>query len=667
MRTADETAARARPGTRSARPRPKAGSRATRTRRPVWQLVALIAGGAVLIVFFLAVAERVVYSGKVMPGVDVDGIDVAGKSEDDAYADISALASDLETRPLEATIDGREVVADASLLEVDVDELATLRDARKAARSGNPIDQTAGAVLRRFRPDDVSLHVSYNEAGLTGVIDAWERETLDGRVEGNLEFDGTEVVEVLPKAGTGLLRHDARTALDAQLRSADRNTVKLPVGKVEPKLTRDDVATTAAQARAILGKTHELATDGATLTITPEQLVTAMGTRIEETETGGGPGKARAAASDATLELTIDPEKLRAALGESLGELETAPVDATFEVTSAGTVNVVPSQNGRQVDMKMVAEALLDDETRITAALEETPPERDTAWAEGLNIKEQVSTFTTNHKSGEERVKNIHRAADLLNNTIVEPGATFSLNDTIGPRTAERGFVVAPVFYGEFTEDFGGGVSQLATTTFNAVFWGGYEDVYHKPHTIYITRYPMGREATVNYPTVDLKFKNNTNAGVLIRTSYSASSITVTFYGDKEGKTVEEQDRKVLGETPVGDLYYDCPAPANVDPNNVCATLPEGQSKRVEEGHAGIDVEFYRVIEQPGQETKRERFFWRYRKTDNKTVIGHAAAPTTTTVPGAPTTPTTAAAGPTSPPTVAGTTVPPPTVPASTP
>ncbi|HEX5095064.1 MAG TPA: VanW family protein [Acidimicrobiia bacterium] len=657
MRTADETAARPRPGTRSARSRPSARKKSKRTRRPVWQLVAMVAGGALLVVFFLAVAERVVYSGKVMPGVDVEGVDVAGQSEDDSYADISALASDLETQPLHATIDGREVVADASLLEVDVDEAATLRDARKAARSGNPIEQTIGAVLRRFRPDDVSLHVSYNEAGLAGVIDAWERETLDGRVEGNIEFDGTKVVEVLPKAGTGLQRDEARELLDEELHRAERKTVKLPVGKVQPKLTRDDVATAAAQARAILGKTHDLATDGATITITPEQLVSAMGTTARESA-AGGPGKARADA-DASLELTIDPEKLRAALGDSLGALETAPVDATFEVTSSGGVNVVPSQNGRQVDMTMVADALLEDQTHITAALEETPPEHDTAWAESLHIKEQVSTFTTNHRAGEERVKNIHRAADLLNNTIVEPGATFSLNDTIGPRTEERGFVVAPVFYGEFTEDFGGGVSQLATTTFTAVFWGGYEDVYHKPHTIYITRYPMGREATVNYPTVDLKFKNNTSAGVLIRTSYSSSSITVTFYGDKEGKTVNEEDRKVLGETPVGDLYYDCPAPANVDPNNVCANLPEGQSKRVEEGHAGADVEFYRVIEQPGHDTTRERFFWRYRKTDNKTVIGHAAAPTTTVAPGA----TTA----TSTPTVAETTVPPPTVPAPNP
>ena len=242
-------------------------------------------------------------------------------------------------------------------------------------------------------------------------------------------------------------------------------------------------------------------------------------------------------------------------------------------------MQVVPSQNGRQVDMDAVATAILAGERRIDAPIAEVIPERDTAWAEGLGIKEEVSTFTTRHASGEARVTNIHVAADLLNNTIVEPGATFSLNDTIGPRTVDRGFVLAPVFYGEFTEDIGGGVSQLATTTFNAVFWGGYEDVFHKPHTIYISRYPMGREATVNYGTVDLQFRNDSNAGVLIRTSYSSNSITVTFYGDKEGKVVTEEGRKVLAERPVEQQPFECPGPPGLDKNNVCAGAAAGPAE----------------------------------------------------------------------------------------
>ncbi len=171
-------------------------------------------------------------------------------------------------------------------------------------------------------------------------------------------------------------------------------------------------------------------------------------------------------------------------------------------------------------------------------------PARTTKWAKSLGIVEQVSSFTTEYPAGQTRVENIHRGADLLNNTIVEPGHIFSLNQTIGPRTAARGFVTAPVFaQGEFFDDFGGGVSQLATTTYNAGFFGGYEDITHQPHTIYIDRYPAGREATVNYGAIDLQFKDDTKHGILIRTYYSDTSITVTLYGDNDGRTVREENR----------------------------------------------------------------------------------------------------------------------------
>ena len=113
---------------------------------------------------------------------------------------------------------------------------------------------------------------------------------------------------------------------------------------------------------------------------------------------------------------------------------------------------------------------------------------------------------------------NIGRAAELINGTLVLPGETFSLNGTVGERTAENGFVKGFIIDGgQFREDFGGGVSQVATTTFNAMFFAGLEDVEHKPHSFYISRYPAGREATVAWPTVDLKFRNDSDTGVLIQ------------------------------------------------------------------------------------------------------------------------------------------------------
>src|SRR4029079_8162873 len=131
---------------------------------------------------------------------------------------------------------------------------------------------------------------------------------------------------------------------------------------------------------------------------------------------------------------------------------------------------------------------------------------------------------------------------------VVLPGQTFSLNEALGPRTAAKGYVPAPAI-GEdlgLVEDVGGGVSQVSTTLFNATYFGGYEDVTHEVHAIYISRYPKGREATLNYPSIDNEFRNDTAAGVLIRSSYTDTSLTVSFYGSKAGRTVRSEGPNTL-------------------------------------------------------------------------------------------------------------------------
>ncbi len=197
----------------------------------------------------------------------------------------------------------------------------------------------------------------------------------------------------------------------------------------------------------------------------------------------------------------------------------------------------------------------------ITATVRNEHPSDDTAWAKTLGILHQVSSFTTDYLAGEPRVHNIHLAADVLNNTVVEPGQTFSLNDKLGPRTPEKGYVKAPIILEDgFGEDYGGGISQLTTTLFNAVFFGGYVDVDHSPHHYYISRYPMGREATIVFPYVDLKFRNDTKHGVLIRATYSETSVTVTFYGNTDGRVATEANRKILQTVPITDRLVPCPA-----------------------------------------------------------------------------------------------------------
>ena len=262
-----------------------------------------------------------------------------------------------------------------------------------------------------------------------------------------------------------------------------------------------------------------------------------------------------------------------------------------------------------------------------------------------------MSGFTTNYVPGQARVTNIHRAADIMNNTVVEPGHVFSLNDTVGARTADRGFVKAPVFYGEFTEDYGGGVSQIATTTYNAAFWGGYEIVFHQPHTIYYSRYPLGREATVNYPVLDLKWKNNSKHGVLVRATYSSDAITISLYGNREGKVIKEESTNcsttsstrrcvdIIKTTPFTTAVVPCPPKdPKVDPSNKCAALKPDEVLDLEEGHTGYDVQLFRVIDRPSHRQIRERLSWHYDMLPDVILVGAKPKGSTTTKPGSTTT-----------------------------
>ena len=138
-------------------------------------------------------------------------------------------------------------------------------------------------------------------------------------------------------------------------------------------------------------------------------------------------------------------------------------------------------------------------------------------------------------------MKNIHRISDLTRGVIIAPGETWSVNEFVGRRTAEKGFVSAPVIeQGEYSTDIGGGVSQYATTLFNAAFFAGLDIPEHKAHSIYIDRYPFAREATLAYPSVDLKIRNNTPYAVMIWPTYTDTTITVQLFSTRHAVGVQE-------------------------------------------------------------------------------------------------------------------------------
>jgi vancomycin resistance protein YoaR len=215
--------------------------------------------------------------------------------------------------------------------------------------------------------------------------------------------------------------------------------------------------------------------------------------------------------------------------------------DAAFSATEA-KATVVPAQTGRRVEAKAAiagfrnAVATLSPQLRLPVA--QTQPKVSTAQAS--EVDQLIGTFTTAHACCEPRVKNIHRIAELVDGSVFAPGTTFSLNAASGPRTAEKGFVSAPAIAdGELVDQFGGGVSQFSTTLFNAAWFAGLPILTHQPHSKYISRYPPGREATLDFDTIDLKVRNDTDSPVVIRTFTTDTSVTVALYGHTGDRKVE--------------------------------------------------------------------------------------------------------------------------------
>ncbi len=515
--------------------------------------------------------EQLLYSNRILPGVQVDGVRVGQKTNDAARDALADHAATLESEPIVATVGEQQLTIAPADVGLQVDADATYEAARDAGRTDLLPWERLGAPFARIGSGkDVPWRVSYDTAKVDAILQQWEAQQVTGLVPGDVTFAGGTVAPVMPAVGTTVDAAAARAPIDAALRSGTREPVELPTKPVPPVLTDADVQAVADSANAVLSAPYEVVTPSATLTITPEQVVTALGTTRQPDGTG--------------LALAVDPAKLATAVGSGADVFVTAPVDAGFVVNGDSTVTIVPSQDGLTLDFNVVGPAILAGQRRVEATLGPLHPVRDTAWAQALGIKEVVGSFTTEHPCCASRVTNIHLAADLMQNTVLEPGETFSLNDEVGPRTAARGFVSAPVYYQGFTTDFGGGVSQLSTTVFNAAWWAGLEIVAHQPHSIWITRYPAGREATLNYGSIDNKFRNNTAHGALVHTSYTGTSITVTIFGDKEGKVVREENRAVTSGT--------------------------------QAAGAPFVVEFDRVIEQPNVPLVREHYRWRYQQSN---------------------------------------------------
>ena len=222
------------------------------------------------------------------------------------------------------------------------------------------------------------------------------------------------------------------------------------------------------------------------------------------------------------------------------------------------------------------------------------------AEAKKLGVKQVVGSFTTYFPGTAYRYNNIGKAARLMNGTFLKPGESFSMNKTLGKRTRAAGWMAGgAIDGGRIVERLGGGISQATTTTFNAIYFAGLEDIYHKPHSLYFNRYPVGREATLDWVSVDMKFRNDSPYGVVMQASItgrpgSTGSVTVKVWSTKR--------YTIKASTPIRSNYR-APGKTIYDDSEKC--IPQSAM-------SGFDVRHHRLFYQKKKLVKKELFTWRY-------------------------------------------------------
>jgi vancomycin resistance protein YoaR len=487
-------------------------------------------------------------------------------------------------------IDGKpsELLPGEAGLKIDVRQsLSRTLSARRELGLPRRFAVWATSVLTA--PKELEPSVLVEDERLQAKLTELERANLTLPFAGGFRSEQGRLLPDYPRAGRRLDRTQARARLVAAL-ATGRRRVELPTLTVPVPVARAaidrlvDEATALASAEVVLVEPES----SRRLSITALELLRAL--RVSPSE---GPAR--------EPELRLDGELLSSSLGSRRADVEQDARSARFQIDAKERVQILPSQPELRLSASGLAEAALaaaraPERTARLHLERRSEPELSTEQASQLSIRGLVSTFTTRHPCCERRVDNIHRIADLLNGLLVKPGETVSVNAVVGPRTTKNGFVPAPTIEeGEMVETIGGGISQFATTAFNALFHGGYDIIERQPHSYWFPRYPMGHEATLSYPKPDLVFRNDTQAGMLFDTRYTPTSITVRIFGDNGGRKVEAK---------VSPRQNIVQPPLEIIPN---PSLPVDEERTSQAGMIGWSVIVARIIRFPDGTSKEER------------------------------------------------------------
>ncbi|HEX4407049.1 MAG TPA: VanW family protein [Polyangia bacterium] len=531
---------------------------------------ALIVPVAVVAIVGVAVGVSAVrLSGHVASGVSSAGVDLGGLSRASAT---DVLARELDRRldvPIRVRVNGRSAEVVPSALGIHVDAAATVRRAMRMGRLRStlvPFGYHAVVAPVLLLPKSFDLPASL-QAAVTRPVDAGL----------TLAPNGDAVVQP-GKAGRAFATVPTLDAI-ALASIAGRADVRVVRLVRQPDITTGAAQKARARVARLLSGPITVTRKGGGGPLAPSQLAPLLTTK----------------AYAHTIGVSFDPARVRTFLTAQVTGALKQPKNASFVADSDdddANVTVVTSHSGISLNAELTARHMTTAGLHLAGgrtariAFRLTHADFTTKQARALGVSKVVSVATTGMGvSSPNRIVNVHLMADILNGYQIAPGARFSFNEAVGPRTADRGFLEGQAIEnGLLVPSIGGGVCQVATTIFDAAANGGYEINTRQNHSFYIDHYPEGMDATVADGGPDFAFTNDTGHTIVVQTSYTDSTLTVALLSAPTGRTTTLAPGAEANYTKPGKRYVS-------DPD-----VPKGQFSQQTDGERGFDFEVARTV-----------------------------------------------------------------------
>jgi len=578
------------------------------------QIVAALVSGVTLfftIIIGWTLAYQLLYAGRIFPGVSVAGVDVSGLTPSDAAVKLNGALS----YPISGKVlfrDGEKAwVASPAELGMVFDPSSSAVTAYDVGRSGGLFGALAGQIRARGDGIFVPPVIVFDQRVAYQYLRQISLQVDQPVQEAGLSLEGTSVVTTRGQVGRELKIDATLVYLGAQLQTFSDGEVPLVVQEIEPQIL--DVSAQADAARQLLSQPLTLvvpeSVEGVPGPFVFDVQVLANMLGVQRTQDG-----VQVVLNTAALTDMLEPVKTRtdrpALNARFIFNDETRQLDV-----------IEPSQTGLVMDVDAtvtaINESLLRGEHVVPLVVKADEPQLpSTVTGAELGITELIWSETSYfYGSSTERIQNIQAASSRFHGVLVAPGEIFSMGETMGDVSLESGFAEALIIYGGRTiKGVGGGVCQVSTTLFRAVFNAGFPVVERYSHAYRVSYYEQtisgsvdprlaGLDATVYFPLVDFKFKNDSPYWILMETyvNVNSRSLTWKFYSTSDGRTVEWD---TTGPTDV------VAAPSPLYEEN--PELGKNEMKQVDWAANGADVTVTRTVYQNGAVLFQDQFSTHY-------------------------------------------------------